>query len=241
MNRCKKALAVLAIMILLIGTLPMTAAADGNIGTDYSELQLLIGTVNGLNYYDFTAETWAPLEKAVEKGNRYLKGKYGQQLVNEVILEIEWAMLELVRMDYSKLEASLASVYAKIDENPEMHDIWYRLDTAVEEARPLLVSGDQAAVNAAVEKLNKLLEEYASMPDAEGEPEIVIQEVEVEVPPSSDFCNIPMHRTWPALFALSLGLNVGLIAGLVYVIAKKRNTYDNTPLVSYDIDDDMDF
>lgn len=239
MNRCKKPLAVLAAVILLLAALPMNAAAE--VTVDYSELQLVIGTANGLNYYDFTAESWEPLRNAVEKGNRNLKGKYGQQAVDQSVLEIERAMLELVRMDYSKLEASLAAVYTKIDEDPQRHDVWSRIDSAVLEARPLLVSGDQAAVDAAVEKIDGLLAELSAMADAVAEPETVIQEVEVEVPPSGDYCNIPMHRTWPVLFALSLGLNMGLVAGLVYVIMKKRNTYDNTPLVSYDIDDDIEF
>ena len=65
--------------------------------------------------------------------------------------------------------------------------------------------------------------------------------------PQLDFAEMK-KKIWPVLnavvivlFALSLGLNVGLIVGLVYVIMKKRNTYDNTPLISYDIDDDIDF
>jgi len=35
-------------------------------------------------------------------------------------------------------------------------------------------------------------------------------------------------------------LNVGLLVALIYVIMKRRNTVDNTPLVNYDIDDDME-
>ena len=63
----------------------------------------------------------------------------------------------------------------------------------------------------------------------------------MEILPTNDFCNIPSHHTWPVLFAISLALNVMLVIALVYVIVVKRNTVDNTPLVNYDIDDDMDF
>jgi hypothetical protein len=70
---------------------------------------------------------------------------------------------------------------------------------------------------------------------------VVIQEVEVEVLPTGDYCNIPMHRTWPIVAIVSVVLNVALIVVLIYVLAKKRNTYDDTPLISYDIDDDMDY
>lgn len=241
MNMVKKLLAILTTVFLLVSMVPAAMATEVSTLTDYSELQMLIGMANGLNSYDFTKESWEPLKSAVDTGNKYLKGKYGQQAVDESVISIEKAMISLVKMDYSKLETALASVYSKIDENPQLHDVWSRLDTAVAEARPLLVSGDQEAVNAAVENLNALMEELAACADTAAEPEVVIQEVEVEVLPTADYCNIPMHRTWPFLFAISAAMNVGLIAGLVYVIMKKRQTYDNTPLVSYDIEDDMDF
>ena len=152
------------------------------------------------------------------------------------------AMEGLVKMDYSKLEAALGAVQSRIGEAPELHDVWIRLYDAVAQGRPLLTSGDQTAVDEAVVKLNELLEElsgYGYVSTAE--PEVIIQEVEVEVLPTGDFCNIPMHRTWPVLFFISAALNVGLMAALIFVILRKRNTMDDTPLVSYDIDDDMDF
>ena len=68
-----------------------------------------------------------------------------------------------------------------------------------------------------------------------------VQEVEVEVLPTGDYCNIPMHRTWPVMFAVSAVINAILIFMLSYLIVRKKNTDDTTPLVSYDIDDDMDF
>ena len=241
MNRCKKLFASVIAVFLLLGTVSEVKATQISYVVDYSELQLLIGTVNGLKSYDFTKESWGPLQQATDAGNRYLKGKYGQQAVNEAVVEIQLALASLVRMDYSKLEATLASVYSKIEESPELHDVWVRLNEAVAEARPLLASGDQEAVDAAVQQIENLLEELAGFENPEVEPEVVIQEVEVEVPPTDDYCNIPMHRMWPVLFAVSAAINVGLILGVAYIIFKKRNTVDNTPLVSYDIDDDIEF
>lgn len=241
MNRGKNLLAVVLAVFLLVSTVPAATAAEVHYQVDYSELQLLIGTVNGLNSYEFTRESWEPLQRAVDSGNRHLKGKYGQQAVNESVASIERALISLVRMDYSELESALASVYGKIEENPELHDVWARLDAAVTESRPLLASGDQQAVDAAVQQIEALLEELAEQESLVEEPEVVIQEVEVEVLPADDYCNIPMHRLWPVLFAVSAALNAVLIVGLVYISIKKRNTVDNTPLVSYDIDDDMDY
>ncbi len=241
MNRCKKLLAAVIAVILLLGAMPEAEATATGVQVDYSELQLLVGTVNGLNSYDFTRESWEPLQKAVDTGKRYLKGRFGQQAVNEAVTDIEEAMVSLVRMDYSKLESVLAIVHTEIDKNPELHDLWGRLNTAVAEARPLMVSGDQKAVNEAVVQLEQLLAELEAFEEPVKEPEVVIQEVEVEVPPTDDYCNIPSHRLWPILFAASMAANVGLIAGVVYITLKRRNTVDNTPLVSYDIEDDFDF
>jgi len=234
----KRLLAAMAVLMLLISLAPAALASQT---TDYSQLEKQLAIANGLQSFDYTIQTWTPMKKAIDTGERYLKGKYGQQAVNESVAAIEKAMSELVKMDYSRLENTLASVYVKIDEDPQMHDIWVRLNAAVERARPLLVSGKQDAVDEAVTELNALLEELSSYQNnVNREPEIVVKEVEVEVLPTGDYCNIPMHRTWPVLFIGSAVLNVALIVILTYVIVRKRNTYDDTPLVSYDIDDDID-
>ena len=48
-----------------------------------------------------------------------------------------------------------------------------------------------------------------------------------------------MHRVWPILFFISLGLNAILVAVIGMAAAKKKkNAKDDTPLVDYDIGDD---
>lgn len=212
-----------------------------NAQTDYADLELLLAMANSLNSYDYTMQSWSPFKKAVDRGTQCLRGKYGQVAVDEAAYAIDVAMSDLVEMDYSQLEAVLGSVYTKIDENPQLHDVWTRLNAAADSARPLLTSGNQEAVNAAVTKLTDLLVELSECDAAAApEPEIVVQEVEVEVYPTDDYCNIPMHRFWPVAAICSAALNLVLLAVLILVIMKKRNTMDNTPLIHYDIDDDMD-
>ena len=78
------------------------------------------------------------------------------------------------------------------------------------------------------------------MMDELNTPEIVTQEVRVEVPPTDDYCNIPAHRVWPVLFFCSFALNVALVAVIaIYISRKKKNQKDDTPLVDYDIEDDL--
>lgn len=245
LNRWKKLLAALTLACLFIQVAPIAyaTATDDNArrGLDYSELELQVGIANGLNAYDYTIESWEPLQKALEVGNKRLAGIYDQGKLDAAAEDIANALSRLIKMDYSALSTALDAVSAEANKNPQFHDIWYRLNKAAEDARPLLISGDQQAVNEAAQKINKLLEELAQNNDIHVEPEIIIQEVEVEILPTNDFCNIPSHHTWPVLFAISLALNVMLVIALVYVIVVKRNTVDNTPLVNYDIDDDMDF
>jgi predicted GTPase len=72
--------------------------------------------------------------------------------------------------------------------------------------------------------------------------EEIIKEIEkiVEVAPKDPYCNISMHYVWPILFFISLALNVGFIVLIiVYFARKKKNQTDDTPLVDYDIADDV--
>jgi len=244
MKICRKITAWMILMCLVISTVPAAMAVDTEVrmsaATNYSELEKMVATANGLNSYDYTIETWEPLEKAVKHGKQMLQGAHGQTVVDEAAAAIDKAMSGLVKMDYSALDSILADVYTELEKDIELYDVWYRITNAAEAARPLLVSGHQMLVNSSVEELTGLLAELMQYSSQEKEPEIVIQEVPVEILPTDDFCNIPMHHTWPVLFCISAVLNVGLLVALIYVIMKRRNTVDNTPLVNYDIDDDME-
>ena len=209
---------------------------------DFSELQIKVAIVNGMVPYNYTSASWAPVQKALDTGTEMLeRGVAGQQDINSAVAAIEKALTGLVEMDYTKLESVLGEAYHKIDENPQEYELWIELGAALSKARPLLVSGDQEAVDNSVVELSQLLETMGKNNRATGEPEVVIREVEVEVLPSGDYCNIPMHRTWPVMFSVSVVINMILIFMLSYVIVRKKQTDDSTPLVSYDIDDDMEF
>lgn len=228
-------LLALTLVCMGIGSMPMVKAAD------YTALEEQIGIANGLDSYDYTKESWQILQDAVELGNKWMNGDADQAKLDQAAEEIKLGIENLVEMDYDSLIDALDIVYAEIDKTPELHDVWYRLDKAVDKARPLLVSGDQQAVDEMTETLTKLMEELGEKNTAAETPGVIIQEVEIEVPPTSDFCNIPMHRTWPLLLVVSAALNVLLIAILSVVLFKKRTTTDNMPLVDYDIEEDTDF
>lgn len=245
LKKYTRLLAALTLICLLVNAVPAASATqtdeEARRGLDYSELELQVGIANGLNSYDYTKESWEPLQKVLDVGNKRLAGIYNQGKLDKAAEDIADAIARLVKMNYTPLNEALAAVDAKISENPQLYDAWDLLSKTAEEAKQLLLSGDQQAVNEAAQEIHEILAAVEQYGKVTVEPEIVIQEVEVEVLPTDDFCNIPAHHTWPVLFAVSAALNVMLIAALVYVITKKRNTVDNTPLVYYDIDDDMDY
>ena len=205
---------------------------------DYSVLERQITVAIALDEHGYTAASWDVLEKTLDNAIMLLDNAESQQEITDTADELQKAVSALVPMDYSKLEKSLGLLYGKIDENSEVQDVWVRVSAAVEKSKGLLLSGDQALVDSAVAELEALLEEIENIPA--GEPETIIKEVEVQVPPSDDFCNIPGHKIWPVLFFISLAINAALAVLIGYVFSKMKNSEDNIPLVGYDIDDDID-
>ncbi|MBQ2795802.1 MAG: hypothetical protein IJF04_07255 [Oscillospiraceae bacterium] len=209
-----------------------------NSSVDYSDLEFQVAKANGLYENDYTKESWSAVKEALNTGRTLLENGGSQTEVKEAADALDEAVDALVRMDYSRLEKALNEVYKKIEENPDLHDIWLKLNMAVEDARPMMINGDQDAVNRAAAEINALLDELEYI--APSGADVVVKEVEVEVPPSDDFCNIAGHKAWTALFVISFIINIGFLGMMAYILMKKRHTTDDIPLVNYNIDDDFD-
>jgi quinol-cytochrome oxidoreductase complex cytochrome b subunit len=68
-----------------------------------------------------------------------------------------------------------------------------------------------------------------------------VVEKPVPVEPTDDYCNINMHTVWIVLFWISFAINIALGALIaMYYLSKKKSTSDDTPLVDYDITDDIE-
>jgi hypothetical protein len=206
-------------------------------GLDYSMLERQIALANGLNQADYTKTSWETLSAALAYAMEAMEST-DQAVIDEAAVFLKSAIAGLVRMDYSALKAALEDVSQWLEEE-DLSDLWVRLMNAVNRGNGLLTSGDQDAVNATTAELQRLLRELKAQMEDLKTPETVIQEVEVVVPPSEDFCNISLHQIWPVLFFVSLGLNLVMAAVIViYLVRKRKNQKDDTPLVDYDIDDD---
>ena len=207
------------------------------VNIDYTALERQIAVANGLSEGDYTLETWTILIEALTNANTALTSKV-QEEVDAAALALENAIAGLIRMDYTALEAALQAVNGILTEE-NLGELWVSLGDAVSRGKALIGMGDQAAVDAVTAEIHQLLLQLEEKLSVEKAPEVIFQEVVKEVPPSGDFCNIPMHRIWPVLFFASLGLNIALIVLLVLTISRKKRKTDDTPLVDYDIDEDI--
>jgi len=205
---------------------------------NYTELQKQINIAKGLKNTGYTAESWKNLTSAMNDAKAALASN-SQAAVDAAAKALKDAIAALTKVDYSKLQAAIKSV-EQFNASEELSDLFAQLTNAVNNGKALLNRGDQAAVDAAAARINKALEEINDALNAlKKEPETVIKEVEVEVLPKDDYCNIEIHYVWPILFFVSLGLNAILVAAIVMMVAKKKkNAKDDTPLVDYDIGDD---
>lgn len=206
--------------------------------TDYSQLVRQVAIANGLKQADFTAASWAPLAEALEQANKALTSE-DQEEVDAALPALEAAVAGLEKMDYTALESALRAVQ-DFTAAHEQSGLWTSLMEESRSGEALLASGDQAAVDAAAVRIRELLAALEETLEEQKAPDVIIQEVPVEVPPTDDYCNISIHPVWPVLLIISLILNVGLAALIVvYVARRRRKVTDDIPLVDYDIDDDM--
>lgn len=206
---------------------------------DYTKLQEQINIALGLVRGQYTKESWEVLEAALQNAQAALSSR-DQGVVDAATETLKNAIAALVKVDYSALEAAIAAVEEFL-ENSTLASKMRDLLDALKAAKELLSSGDQAAVDQAAELLLQLLEELEKEILNMAKIEEIVKEIEkiVEVEPTDPYCNISIHHVWPILFFVSLALNVGFIVLIVvYVVRRKKNQTDDTPLVDYDIGDD---
>lgn len=204
---------------------------------DYTKLTRGIAVANGLKETDYTKESWEAVADALVRANLALNSS-SQATVDDSLAVLEGAVAALVKMDRSALEQALSEYREFIDAEAQ-HGQWNTLIEAANNGKALLDSTDQSAVNDGAEQLRGLLAQVRAMLEAQKTPETITKEVYVEVPPTDDYCNIPVHRVWPVAFFCSLALNIALVALIVVYLSKKKNQKDDTPLVDYDIGDDL--
>lgn len=204
---------------------------------DVSKLREQIEIAESLKKEEFTADSWAVLEKALAAA-RGLLNSTNQTSVDNAAAALEDAIKALVKMDYTKLQEALNAANT-LAGSEKLAQLWDMLLKAIDNAALQLTSGDQSAVDAAVEELNGLLADIQKRMDELKQVETVTKEVTVEVEPQEPYCNITIHQIWPILFFISAAANAVFIGvWITQAMKKKKNQKDDTPLVDYQIGDD---
>lgn len=213
----------------------LSTGETGYTGTD--RLLQQIAVANGLKEWDYTKESWKAVSDALKAAKKLEDSKDASKRMAAADT-LEKALAALVSMDYAALEDAINRAKEQIS-TTETYDLVDRLRETMTKAEQLRFSGDQAQVDATAAVLAELLEKLTAMGEQNTVIQTVIQEVEVEVPPTGDYCNISSHRFWTVAFAISAVLNVILVLLLTIVIQKRKYRNDDVPLVDYDIDDDI--
>lgn len=217
---------------------PSTEPVPTKPAVDYSELQKQINIAGGLIPADYTNESRDLLAAALNVAQNALNSTE-QSMVTAAADELRAAIAMLVPMDYSELKTALSQADALLA-SEQAAILLQEIDEAARCGSELLQSGDQQAVDQAAADLMELLNRLAALLEVNTETKVVVQEVPVEVLPSGDYCNVPVHHVWPVGFWVSLAVNILLIGGITFfVIRRTRNRRDYAPMVDYDIADDI--
>lgn len=201
---------------------------------DYTELNRQIEAAKALAKGEYTAQSWQDMQQALESAEKLTTSR-SQANVDAGAKALADAIAKLEKIDLAKLKAAISATEELLKDN-DFAGKWDPMITALEAARENLESGDQAAVDAAEKALTEALNGVkAALDEMKGEEKIV----EVEKEPSYAFCNIRFHKVLLVLFIISAVINVAFIVLLVlWLLRRKKNTKDSTPLVNYRIGDD---
>lgn len=213
----------------------LSTGDTGYSGTD--RLLQQIAVANGLKEWEYTKESWKNVSDALKAAQKLEDSKDTSKRMAAADT-LEKALAALVSMDYTALENVISRAREQIS-TTELYDLVNQLQEAVTKGEQLRFSGDQVQVDATCGLIAALLEELETLGGQNTVVQTVIQEVEVEVPPTGDYCNISPHRIWFVTFTVSAVLNVILVLLLTIAVRKRKYRADDVPLVDYDIDDDI--
>lgn len=216
---------------------PATKPTEPSNKVDYSELEKQIKLANALTPNGYTDESWAAMVDALTKANQAMSSK-DQAVVDKAAADLAAAIAGLTQVDYSKLEQAISDAETLLG-STDLTNAFNDLFNGLNEAKELLQSNSQAAVDAGVEKIKALIDALekalAGLEQGQKDPTTPTE----PAAPGEEQCNISIHYVWPILFFISLAVNVVFVALLVlYVVKRKKNQTDDTPLVDYDIGED---
>ncbi|MBR3909248.1 MAG: FIVAR domain-containing protein [Clostridia bacterium] len=205
---------------------------------NFTELDKQIAIADGLKAKDYAAKGWNEFEKALQNARKAKSSKL-QGEIDLAAAELKNAIAALTKMDYKKLLDAINAIDEYISGN-EFLNLWEDSQGLLKDANNALTSRDQVTVDTYAQKLVELLAKLKQAVDGAAGNETVAPPEPVPVEPEN-YCNVKSHPVWIILFWVSFAVNIALGALiLMYCYAKRKKTTDDTPLVDYDITDDME-
>lgn len=206
---------------------------------DYTELKRQISIAESLTKTGYTDESWNNMQNALTQAKKLLKST-NQKTVDAGAKTLSDAIAALVKVDYTKLMSAIETVNKYLESN-ELTVLIANLKAAIAAGEVALSSGVQADIDSAAANIDAaykaLKDKYDELttPDSK---EVKV-EVEREVEPEGDYCNITRHKVYIILLIISAVINLAFIAlTVLYFLRKKKNADDTIPLVDYQIGDD---
>lgn len=194
---------------------------------DVADYNAAVAAAVALNERDYTAESWAALETA-------LNATVGKDIAaaTKAITDATDALAKDI--NYSALKDAIAIAEGK-KEDEHTTESWAALTAALEAAKAVVADGaeNQDAVDAALKALTTAIGGLKA-------PVVIPSETDTE-PVETTPVEEPAWQSpiWPVLFAIFLALTVALtVLIVVYLILKKKKEGDDTPVVDYNIEDD---
>lgn len=211
---------------------------SGSKVVNYDELNKQIAVAEALKQSDYTAASWTAFAKALANAKE-ARSFNSQTLVNLATDDLKEAMKSLVKLNTQRLSDALESLKAYA-ENSNLVRLISQINDLLAKGEAALQSGDQALIDSCAEELEALLS--AILKELEDlKVGTVIVEKPVATDPTDGICNIGSHVVWIVLFWISFSLNIAAAAFIfTYYFMKKKKTLDDTPLVDYDITDDVE-
>jgi hypothetical protein len=206
---------------------------------NFDELNKQIAAAGNLKAKDYATKGWAEMQKALQNA-RNMKNSKLQPEIDVAATNLKNAIDALVKMDYKKLSDAIKAIDKYIDGN-DFLNLWEDSQGLLKDAKDALTSRDQKVVDTYAQKLvDRLAELKKAINDIAGNESATVEKP-VPVEPTGDYCNIKSHPVWIILFWISFVINLALGALIfMYCYTKRKKATDDTPLVDYDIIDDIE-
>jgi len=145
----KRSVAIMLVLLLILAAVPSVSAAENRVETN--SLRELLITASTYKQSEYTQESWDALQAAITQAMDALDSD-SQEVVNEAYAVLAMAIFNLVKMDYSALDAALEEAGAFLKDNA-MADYRKEIQELITAAKTLYSSCDQAAIQNAAANL----------------------------------------------------------------------------------------